>query len=268
MLATENVLLNKIIYSSVIVPLLLCGLLMWFLIYYQKKRHQSELREKELIIQKQTALQAERTRIAAEMHDDLGGGLTTIKFLGQKMLRKISDVEHKTQLTKIVDNSQHLVSNMSEIIWAMNAGFDSLGSLVAYARRYASEYLSNHDLRLSFNYERQENRIEISGEKRRHIYLIIKEILHNIVKHADATIVSSSWNIEEDQLLITVSDNGIGIDHSEEEGVLTGNGLQNMQDRISLLDGQIKWQTNNGTTVTLTIPLTTLDKPISTTQDL
>ena len=112
--------------------LALLAFAVWYLIrsYYQRQLEKKNilLREQQLILEKQTALQAERTRIAAEMHDDLGGGLTTIKFLGQKMLRKITDVEHKTQLTKIVDNSQHLVSNMSEIIWAMNAGFDTLDS--------------------------------------------------------------------------------------------------------------------------------------------
>ena len=264
----DEALVYEVISTSLFIPILLCGILVWFLIYYQKKRHQAELREKELIIQKQTALQAERTRIAAEMHDDLGGGLTTIKFLGQKMLRKITDVEHKTQLTKIVDNSQHLVSNMSEIIWAMNAGFDTLDSLIAYTRRYASEYLSDNELRLNFDYREGETKVEITGEKRRHIFLVIKELLHNIVKHADATVVSSSWQINQDHLLITVADNGIGIEDAAGENYLTSNGLKNIQDRISLLNGEIKWITHNGTTTELTIPLSSLDKPITTTQQL
>ena len=85
---------------------------------------------------------------------------------------------------------------------------------------------------------------------------------------ADATVVSSSWQINQDHLLITVADNGIGIEDAEGEDYLTSNGLKNIQDRISLLNGEIKWITHNGTTTELTIPLSSLDKPITTTQQL
>jgi len=248
----DETLLYKVIYTSVFVPLLLCGLLMWFLIYYQKKKHQSELREKELIIQKQTALQSERTRIAAEMHDDLGGGLTTIKFLGQKMLRKIDNLEQKSQLNKIVNNSQALVSNMSEIIWAMNAGFDTLESLVAYCRRYASEYLRDHDIGIVYEaLESNGPKVEVSGEKRRHIFLVFKELLHNIVKHAEAKQVQVIWTLDKEQLVLSVKDNG--------NELSSGNGLRNMQQRIEQLGGTISWTDNEGTLTEIKMPISSLN---------
>jgi len=268
----DHALLNKVIYTSVFVPLLLCGLLIWFLIHYQKKRHQSEMQQKEdelrisqLKLEKQTALQNERTRIASEMHDDLGGGLTTIKFLGQKMLRKIDDIEQKSQLNKIVDNSKALVSNMSEIIWAMNAGFDTLDNLVAYCRRYASEYLGDHNLQLSYQGLSGDSSIEFSGEKRRHVFLLYKELLHNIVKHADATKVHISWDLDSNNIALVVTDDGVGmnavLDNIDMEG---GNGLRNMKARMQQLGGEISWKTDKGTITEIQLPLSSLSILAST----
>lgn len=263
MSSADQALLNKVIYTSVFIPLLLCGLLIWFLIYYQKKKHHAELQKKEdelrisqLKIERQQALQNERTRIAAEMHDDLGGGLTTIKFLGQKMLRSIDDIEQKRQLDKIVTNSQSLVTNMSEIIWAMNSGFDTLSNLVAYCRRHASEYLSEYDLKLSHQGLETEHIIEVSGEKRRHFFLVFKELLHNIVKHAHAQKVSIHWRLESDEIVLAVKDDGVGMeDDVRNDELPTGNGLRNMKERMTKLGGDISWNTDLGTHTEIRMPL-------------
>lgn len=266
----EQVLLNKIIYTSIFVPVILCGLLIWFLIYFQKKKHQTALLQKEdelkiqkLKLEKQQSLQNERTRIAAEMHDDLGGGLTTIKFLGQKMLRKIDNLEQKTQLNKIVNNSQELVSNMSEIIWAMNAGFDTLDNLVAYCRRYASEYLADNDLKLKHSSSITEEKIEFSGEKRRHVFLVFKELLHNIAKHAEAKEVAINWTIQNEQIILQITDDGIGMEKNWDELSTTGNGIRNMTDRIHQLGGNISWKSNRGTQTEIRIPIASLEKYLS-----
>ena len=233
--------------------------LIWYIFrsYYNRQLEKKNilLREQQLILEKQTALQAERTRIAAEMHDDLGGGLTTIKFLGQRLLRKIDNIDQKTQLTKIVDNSQTLVSNMSEIIWAMNAGFDSLENLVAYCRRYASEYLSDHKINLSYPKVVFNQKIEFSGEKRRHFFLVFKELLHNIVKHADASQVEILWSIGFEDLLLTVKDNGVGIAKEKSATATTSNGLRNMQMRMEKLGGKISWTNEGGTVAQIKLPL-------------
>ncbi len=239
--------------------LIILGTLTLFYFYTKNQRIAHELELSQEIIQKQTALQAERTRIAAEMHDDLGGGLTTIKFLGQKMLRKIDNIEQKTQLDKIVNNSQTLVSNMSEIIWAMNAGFDTLDNLIAYCRRFASEYLGDHNISLEYQSLEGESQIECSGEKRRHIFLVFKELLHNIVKHAEAQKVNIHWSINDVQVQLTISDNGIGMpDTAEDSDISFGNGLRNMTKRIEQLNGTIHWTNQKGTHTKIELPLSAL----------
>ena len=199
------------------------------------------------------ALTAERTRIAGEMHDDLGGGLTTIKFLSQKLQRKIPDEAHKTQLNKIVQHSQSLVNNMSEIIWAMNAGFDTLRNLIAYSRRFAFEYLEPYDIELSFNVEGDIDDIELTGEKRRNLFLIIKEALHNTVKYSKSSKASISFKVEEDFLHIYIEDEGIGF---SEQGDKFGNGLKNMRQRVEQMNGEITINGNDGVIIRIKQALT------------
>ena len=254
----EENLTYQVIVVSFTMPLILAGILIWFVIIYQKKKNEYEisrrdqkLREQDLIIQRQQALTNERTRIASEMHDDLGGGLTTIKFLSQKTLRKTKDEDQKKDIQKIVSNAQTLVGNMSEIIWAMNAGFDTLDNLVAYCRRYSREYLDDHELRLKFSSEGMEDHHRVTGEKRRNVFLVIKESLHNIVKHSKADLVEINFNVEQD-LNVSIADNGVGlpVDISK-----LGNGLNNMTQRIASLGGKLDYLNSNGLTITISLPL-------------
>ena len=196
------------------------------------------------------ALTAERTRIAGEMHDDLGGGLTTIKFLSQRLQRKIPDKIHKTQLNKIVDHSQSLVNNMSEIIWAMNAGFDTLLNLVAYSRRYAFEYLEPYEIDLQFDVSGEINDIELTGEKRRNLFLVIKEALHNVVKYSEAKTATISFDIKENNLHLTISDNGVGFGEQINQ---FGNGLNNMKERILSMNGKIDINGKDGVRIEIWI---------------
>ena len=253
---TEKAALNRL-KGIFVLGISMLGSLLLFYFYNKNQKIKHELALSKEIIQKQEALANERTRIAAEMHDDLGGGLTKIKFLGQKMLRKTNDIEQKEKLNKIVLNSQTLVTNMSEIIWAMNPGFDTLDNLIAYSRRFTSEYLSDHEIKLSFTAEESNQKIEFSGEKRRHVFLVYKELLHNIVKHANATEVSVDWKIMEDNLRLSIKDNGVGMNSNldDEELGNSGNGLRNMRMRIEKLGGSIYWSSTEGLTTEMQLPL-------------
>ncbi|MEL6988577.1 MAG: ATP-binding protein, partial [Bacteroidota bacterium] len=153
-------------------------------------------------------------------------------------------------ITKIVHNAETLVSNMSEIIWAMNSGFDTLESLIAYSRRYASQYLNTHDIMLDFRIEGDIRNIPMTGEQRRNVFLIIKEALHNTVKHAQAEKVKIEFNNTK-ELRITIHDNGTGF---PDTGNILGNGLNNMKSRIEKLSGKITYKNDNGAKIQLTIP--------------
>lgn len=212
-----------------------------------------QLREQGLQIEQQAALTKERNRIAGEMHDDLGGGLTSIRMLSERLTAKTDNPDMKNAVDKIADHAQGLVLRMSEIIWAMNSNFDTVDNLIAYIRRYSAEYLQEHQLRSVIHVPQNVPDLSISGEKRRNIYLAVKESLHNIVKHAQADRVNIDFEIENNQLVIRVRDNGRGINPD----LLSqfGNGLSNMKKRLEDIGGSMMLVNDDGTEITFSIPL-------------
>lgn len=240
-------------WARILGLLLMAGITyLTFRTYYKRQLREKDLqlREKNLIISKQQALAEERTRIAAEMHDDLGGGLTTIRFLSQKVLVNSKDQTIKTHVAKIVQQSETLVNNMSEIIWAMNAGFDTLQSLISYSRRYANRYFEHYEMDLKFEVIGSTKNIKINGAKRRNIFLTIKEAFHNAVKHSKAKNVSVLFVVD-GTLSIKIKDDGVGIQKMNE----LGNGFRNMKTRMNNINGSLSFENNDGLEIVLNVPL-------------
>ncbi|MEL6865593.1 MAG: histidine kinase, partial [Bacteroidota bacterium] len=209
-----------------------------------------KLRQQQIVFE---ALQHERNRIASEMHDDLGGGLYSIRILIQGILGKVESNDTSTKLNKIESKATELVENMREIIWAMDSSNDNLPELIAYIRKFVVEYFDNHELNCKAGIPPDLPDITISGDKRRHIFLSIKECSHNIVKHANATQIHLDFSRQNGTLSIQLKDNGIGIDTVEKNKF--GNGLKNMKKRMEHIGGDFRMDTLNGTIVTFDIPL-------------
>ena len=211
--------------------------------YYRRKLEKKNqlLREQALIIKNQQAIEHERTRIASEMHDDLGSGLTTIRYLSDKALMQAKDTEEVEQIQRIADHSNTLVRNMSEIIWAMNSRFDDAENLAGYLRRYASEYLEEHSIPFSFDIdEEQLENVNVRGEVRRNLFLVFKEVLHNTVKYSGASEVIIHLHIA-DHVTIKVSEVGArGFDPISSE--VKGNGLYNIKKRMDAIQGRITYE--------------------------
>jgi signal transduction histidine kinase len=223
--------------------------LTWYLIksYYSRK-----LEQQKAFLEKQQAVETERTRIATDMHDDFGASLSRIKFLSEKI--KIQDQEKEMlnkDLNKISDYSDEMAEKMNEIVWALNQKYDSLGDLVAFCRAYASDYLSAYDIQLHFTDNNLPD-IKIQGEIRRNIFLVMKESLHNIIKHAGASTVNISFKLN-NGLTLDIADNGKGIDINKIRPF--ANGLQNMKKRIASINGTISFVNNNGTGISIIVPL-------------
>ena len=225
--------------------------------YYQRKlvRKNQLLREQALIIEKQQAVEHERTRIASEMHDDLGSGLTTIRYLSDKALTQAKDPEEAEQIKRIAEHSNRLVRNMSEIIWAMNSRFDTAENLVGYLRRYASEYLSEHQMPLTFTFGEEDlDKIPVGGEKRRNIFLVFKEVLHNAIKYSKATNINIHVNSGQ-ELSITVSEEG-GTGFDPDISQNSGNGLYNCRKRMETIGGRISHsKTSDAMNTIISVPL-------------
>jgi signal transduction histidine kinase len=229
--------------------LLVLGLLLSGLKYYINRK----LELQRVVLEKRRAIEKERTRIATDMHDDLGAGLSRIKFLSETIgMKKQQHLPIEDEINSIRTYSHEMIDKMGEIVWALNEKNDTLSDLLSYTRAYAVEYLEQNGI--TCHVEEPDNLPQdiVSGEFRRNIYLTVKETLHNIVKHAQATEVLISIEIT-NWLILKIKDNGIGIDNTR--GKPSGNGLFNMNTRIQGLNGHFEIVNSNGTQVNILVPL-------------
>ena len=229
--------------------LLIAGLLFLSIRFYFKRKLQLQL----ALLEKKQAIEKERTRIATDMHDDLGAGLSRIKFLSETIgMKKQQHLPIEEEISSIRAYSHEMIDKMGEIVWALNEKNDSLEDLLSYTRSYAVEYLQENGIHCRVNEPDIIPEINVSGEFRRNIYLTVKETLHNIVKHAQATEVFINIEINH-WLIIDIRDNGKGIGNVST--MSAGNGLLNMNARIQGLKGSFKIENNNGTQVSIKVPL-------------
>ncbi|WP_148707263.1 ligand-binding sensor domain-containing protein [Chitinophaga skermanii] len=211
-----------------------------------------KLRTEKLKLEKEQAVDQERARISSDMHDDLGSGLSTIRLLSEIAKRKIKDPSQTNEIERISSAAGELVDKMSEIIWAMNSSNDSLANLIAYMRSFGADFLEHAHIQVHFLIPETIPNVKLSGGTRRNIYLAVKESLHNVVKHAQATEVTVEILVGKN-LHITIHDNGKGFD--PEKVRLFGNGLKNIQKRMQVVGGTAEITSQNGTIVNLDIPL-------------
>ena len=205
------------------------------------------------ILERKQAIEKERTRIATDMHDDLGAGLSQIKFLSEAIgMKRQKHLSIEEEVSSIRSFSDEMIDKMGEIVWALNEKNDTLNDLLSYTRSYAVEYLEQNGIKCHVEEPDNIPQLNVSGEFRRNIYLTVKESLHNIVKHAQATRVSIHIEIGK-WLMIKISDNGIGLDNSTPGEF--GNGLISMKNRMKELGGSFEIVSNIGTEVRMKAPI-------------
>ncbi|HEY0355655.1 MAG TPA: two-component regulator propeller domain-containing protein, partial [Flavisolibacter sp.] len=139
--------------------------------YYYKRKMERQRSH----LEKQKAIEKERTRIATDMHDDLGAGLSRIKFLSETIgLKKQQHQPIEEEISKIREYSHHMIDKMGEIVWALNEKNDSLSDLLSYTRAYAMEYLSQNGILCEVDMPENLQGLFVSGEFRRNIFLSVK----------------------------------------------------------------------------------------------
>lgn len=198
------------------------------------------------------AKQEERNRISTDMHDELGSGVTAIRLMSEIVKTKMRD-NTLPEIDKISNNANDLLSKMNTIIWTMSSSNDKLDNMIAYTRSYALEFFESTNIDCHFESAENIPAIEMSGEKRRNVFLCVKESLNNIVKHSKASDVWIKVIVLSGTLEIHIHDNGVGINLQKLREF--GNGLNNMKKRIESIEGNFAIVNKEGTTTTLTVPL-------------
>jgi signal transduction histidine kinase len=205
--------------------------------------------EKEIAVYK--AQQEERERISADMHDELGSGMTAIRLMSEIARNKMKE-NTPAEIDKISSSADDVLNKMNAIIWSMNSGNDTLDNLVSYIRSYALEYFDSTPVQCRVTTPEQIPAREITGDKRRNVFLCVKETLHNALKHSQASLITIDIDTA-DGLLIRIHDNGKGIDLDKLRQF--GNGLKNINRRMESIGGRFSIENNKGTLTTLQLPL-------------
>lgn len=207
-------------------------------------------------LEQREVMEKERNRIARDMHDDIGSELSKIAITCENLKQQFpARTDIQKDLDVIKDSTASIVNNIGNIIWALNPVNNTLDGLLAYLREYAFEYLEMYRLTLVFNLPETYGSQIISHESRTHIFMVIKEALHNIVKHAAATLVEIDIYIVSNKMICSIADNGSGF--STEKSRQFGNGLRNMQQRITETGGKLTIQSKikEGSILQFEVPL-------------
>ena len=200
-------------------------------------------------------LQTVRNSIATDLHDDIGSSLTNISILSELSNKNIYQPEKaKPFLQRISEEVQASSQAMDDIIWSVNSRNDSLPETIARMRRYAAELFDNSRVNCHLDLDEKAGNKKLSMEQRRDVYLIYKEALNNIHKHANANNVWIQVIQNQNHLHMQVKDDGKGFNTNF---ITDRNGLKNLRSRVEKWNGKIKIQSmeNKGTDIEIKIPL-------------
>ena len=220
-----------------------------------------KLRRKIDRLERAQAIERERLRISQDMHDEVGSTLTEISILSE--LAKKNTPEGGVvadQVRKISDRSRQVIDDVSDIVWALNPKNDNLESLVSHLRHFAVQYCSMTSIRCQCDIPDSFPEVFVSSDSRRAMFLIVKEALHNAVKHSCATEVVVKIDATGETAEIQVGDNGKGFNPALPS--TRGNGLTNMKSRAESLGGTLAIESpgRGGTMIRLRFPLAALRK--------
>jgi len=210
----------------------------------------AELQAKATEAEKETEKETMRSRIANDLHDEIGSNLSSIAIIGEVLEKRLSLVENdKKRLHKIKHIAQLTAESIRDIVWFVNPENDSIEKLKSKMREVANLMLEVEKIDFQVS---MKNTFKTDVNFRRNLYLIYKEILQNIVRHSKASKVRISLVIAKNELVLEVEDNGIGFDTKKEN---TGNGLRNFQIRARELKGEITINSDlqKGTTILLKV---------------
>ena len=214
---------------------------------------ENQIRERQFVEQ-QRAVEQERARVAQDLHDELGSGLTEISMLAA-VAGSTSEGGKEPHLREIDDRARQMVTALDEIVWAMNPKHDSLASLVSYSCLYADRFLklANINCRLKGAVNLPERAMD--SVHRHELFLALKEALTNVVRHSGATEVRLGVQLIGSRLRLSIADNGGGL--GAEISKPGSDGLSNMRMRVEKMGGrfEITSKPDRGTTLRFYVPL-------------
>lgn len=199
-------------------------------------------------------VQKVRNDISSDLHDDIGAKLTNINILAMLSEQNLQQPEIiGTYMRRIAAEIQSSGQALDDIVWSINSNNDSVTEIIARMRRYAADIFEATTISFQFNSDKKISNRNMVMEQRRDLFLVYKEAITNIQKHAMATEVKINVRAEKKQISLTISDNGKGFDVSQST---YRNGLKNMRNRIEKWKGDFAVSSSrlHGTTISILLP--------------
>ncbi|WP_353169157.1 histidine kinase [Flavobacterium sp.] len=237
------------------------GVLFWLLIsiivispfvfYFFKFKFSKQKQQ----FQQELALEKQRSKITADLHDEIGSSLSSLQINSAvaSFLIEKNPTEAQKILQKIESQSEHLSDKIGDIIWSMKPGKEEFLTLTSRIKNFANEIVGSTNINYKIDIDKNIDKKITDISTRKNIVLFVKEAINNAVKYSKAKQLTILIQVIENQISIEVSDDGVGFDTSS----TNGNGLGNMQNRIEELKGQfsITSELNLGTKVKATMPI-------------
>jgi signal transduction histidine kinase len=213
------------------------------------------------------AFEQERSRIARDIHDDLGSSLTNIALLSELALGDLEPEENARQhLDEIFTAAQRIARSVDEIVWAINPKNDPVEMSLAYICKSAQDFLRPSGVQCRLDLPEEFPACFLTASERHNLYLTVREGLNNVVKHAGARDVKLSLRVEDHALVVVLADNGRGFDVAQTAGASLRHGLGNMAKRMEMVGGRFELtsQPGHGTTLRLVVPLSARPNDLET----
>jgi signal transduction histidine kinase len=206
------------------------------------------------LLQLQHVQEAERSRIARDLHDDLGASLTEISLLAGLSAEEAPAGPHRQSLEAIASRAQYVVGTLDEIVWAVDPKQDTSSSLAEYLTSWGQEFLGRAGINLRLDIPRGLADFPIEAERRHALFLAVREAFHNIMKHSGAGFAWLRMAADAHTLRVIVEDSGRGFDPA---ALHHGHGLANYQERMKTCGGTVSLTTapGEGTRLEFRIPL-------------
>ena len=217
----------------------------------ERRKYQQRLFRAE----QERTLERERARIARDLHDDLGSSLARISLLSSLAKQDKENPEQVlAHVTKIAQSADDTVRALEEIVWAVRPDSDSLQSLVEYIAHFSNELFEGNGTRCRLDLPHDLPALPLPPEIRHNIFLLVKEALTNVLKHADAKEVRVQAKATAQAIEITVQDDGHGFNSSGAMPPGRHDGLENMRRRAEAMGGTLTVEsTPTGTSICLAV---------------
>jgi hypothetical protein len=196
------------------------------------------------------AIEKLKAKLAADLHDNIGSGLTEISILSELAFNElnVSKEGASQKLNLISDTSRILIDSMSDIVWIVNPQRDSLYDLIIRLKDSYNEFLSQVGISFKTNDLEAIKNVRLPMDYKQNLLLIFKESINNCIKHSKCSKIYLKAYVKRDLIFVILEDDGVGI---EEKNIIYGNGIKNIKERAKSIGGELEWNSvlNHGTSV-------------------